>query len=101
MLRNTQHLKSIEQIHDGYAIVYPSYNRGNTMGIQVGLIEQQSPCAGCETIDERWTIVIEKNVTNVDEICLSCACQLHSKLQKLLREIPTIKENQNEKANEQ
>ena len=58
------------------------------MSVNVGLIVQTMPCAGCESDDERIMLRIEKNVTEVDEICLSCASQLHHKLQKLLREVP-------------
>jgi len=55
--------------------------------IEAKLQTQSVPCASCRSEDERLVIMVKTDI-RIDEYCLSCACELTTKVQRLLSEAP-------------
>jgi len=58
--------------------------------ITVDLERQTEPCGACDSDSETLVAVVTRLGRPADHYCLSCACTLKDKLDRLLREVPTI-----------
>lgn len=76
----------------GYDATVPNGNKGKKMsnGIRIELEQQTLPCGNCEADDEKFSIVITRLGKPADHFCLSCASSLNNKLDRIMREVPTI-----------
>ena len=60
------------------------------MSLKIELERMTEACSVCDSEDEQLVIVVSRLNKPADHYCLSCACSLVSKLDKLLREVPTV-----------
>jgi len=58
--------------------------------ISVDLEQQTEACCNCDSEDEKFCVVVTRLGKPADHFCLSCISALHAKLDRVLREVPTL-----------
>lgn len=58
--------------------------------VTVDLERQTEPCCDCDSDDEQLVAVVSVPGIKALHFCLSCACSLNNKVERLLREVPPV-----------